>query len=820
MKRPPRPAATRPLGPVRVVLLCAVIVLGVAMPPSAAAAQTSTVRIGMIFDGPWDRNSELRHTFESEIRALIRDEFDLRFPDELLIEADFTLPGVARAVDRLLADQAVDVLLTLGPVASTYVGRLAELPKPVIAAFVLNPELQGLPVEPDAEGLRVSGRRNLSYVTFGSDFPAAIMKFRELVPFRELTLLNTQALLDAIPELSENLRQQTAPLNLELRTVGVGASADEALAALQPDAEAVYVTPLLQLAPSEFDRLVAGLTARRLPAFSFLGRSEVQRGLLASIYLDTDFVRLGRRLAITLQRILSGDDAGSIPVEFERAVRLTINVATSRAVGVYPSWSLFTEAELINDMRPGAQPLTLVGAVQEAVAANLDLVTAEQEVLVGQQAVREARAPLLPQLAVTGAARVIDRDRASAGFGGQPQRLVSGSATVSQLLYSEPARANASIQRDVQRTRELARDQIRLDTILEAAVAYLDVLRARTFERIQRENLGLTRSNLELAQARQQIGVARASEVIRWENEIASNRRSVIDANAARNQAEIALNRARHHPLEEPFDPAEAELDDPVLATGAAQLSPYVDNPFAFDLFRDFMSLEAASHSPELGQLDAAIAAQERQVLATRRAFWAPTVTFQGDLTGYQASGTGSPEALAKLISTLPFGFSAPNSVNWTLGLSASLPLFTGGGRRAARDGATEELARLRLERAVTAERIEQRVRSALHQAGASFAGIALAQSAADAAHRNLDLVTDAYTSGAVSILDLLDAQRAARVADEVAATAVYDYLVDLMQVERAMGRFDFFTDPGERQAFLDRLNRFFVNAGYRVRVP
>ena len=224
---------------------------------------------------------------------------------------------------------------------------------------------------------------------------------------------------------------------------------------------------------------------------------------------------------------------------------------------------------------------------------------------------------------------------------------------------------------------------MRLDVAHGAAVGYLDVLRAKTFERIQRENLTLTRSNLELAQSRQRIGVARASEVIRWENQIAINRRTVIQANAARNVAEIALNRLLHRPLEEPFATADVDLHDPTLLASAATADAYVRTPFAFAIFRDFMAADALAQSPELRQLDAAIAAQERAALAARRALWAPTVEAGGDLSAVQTAG-----ALDSASAGLPFEITRPNALNWSVRVSASLPLFAGGARFAERSRA------------------------------------------------------------------------------------------------------------------------------------
>ena len=142
--------------------------------------------------------------------------------------------------------------------------------------------------------------------------------------------------------------------------------------------------------------------------------------------------------------------------------------------------------------------------------------------------------------------------------------------------------------------------------------------------------------------------------------------------------------------------------------------------------------------------------------------------------------------------------------------MSASLPLYEGGARRAARARAIREVDELSLRRRAIAERIEQRVRSAAHLAGASFAGIELAEAATVAARQNLELVTGAYEQGVVPILDLLDAQHAALVAEEETANAVYDHLIDQMAVQRALGRFRFFMNPEEEAAFDARLRAHF----------
>jgi outer membrane protein TolC len=156
----------------------------------------------------------------------------------------------------------------------------------------------------------------------------------------------------------------------------------------------------------------------------------------------------------------------------------------------------------------------------------------------------------------------------------------------------------------------------------------------------------------------------------------------------------------------------------------------------------------------------------------------------------------------------------------WSVAIVASLPLYTGGARTADVVQATEELAALRLDRLNIAQRVEQRVRIALYNISSTFPAIELARDAAAASERNLELVTDSYARGVVSVIDLLDAQNSALIATEFAANAEYDFLLDLMGLQRATSRFDFFESDEGRDAWFERLEAFFEQNADRIRWP
>ncbi|MEJ2084781.1 MAG: TolC family protein, partial [Acidobacteriota bacterium] len=451
--------------------------------------------------------------------------------------------------------------------------------------------------------------------------------------------------------------------------------------------------------------------------------------------------------------------------------------------------------------------ISLQKAVDEAVAVNLDLLARERAVAASAEEVEKARAEYKPSLEASLIGRQIDKDRARASLGSQPERSLIGAASLSQLVFSDAALANIKIQRQIQLGREFEFSGLRLDIALEASVTYLNLLRAKSLVAIQRRNLEITRSNLELAEIRRSIGAANPAEVLRWESQIATDRKAVVDFLAREKVAEIALNRLLDQDLERRFLTEEVDLEDPSLITGQERFTGSIETPARFQLFSDFMVQEGLALSPALDQIDALIVAQERLVQASKRAYWAPTLGFEGGIDEFLArAGEGTDRGLPGAEGLFPFN----NDTSWSLVGSATLPLYSGGRRLAERVQAEIELQSLELRRSAVAQRIDQDIRSSMQLTRASFAGIGLSEQASSAASRNLELVSDAYARGAVSIVDLLDAQRNALNAEQLVTDSLYNFLTDLMRVQRAANRSDFFMTQEQRELWLERLERYF----------
>lgn len=799
-------------------------VLGTTVPSVEVSSATANVtrlpllRIGVILDGPLPRNKQLLTQFESEIRAVLESDRTVQFPADMILKADWSASSVKQAMDQLLDDPRTDVVLALGVLASLEAGRRQQLAKPVFAPFVLNPALQGIPL---VKG--TSGRSNLYYLTSPTDVAASLRLLYDIKPFSRFAVLIPQVVLALIPQPQTRLEQiiRQTGLNLQGSITPVSTTAAPTLQALPPDVEAVLVAPMTQLSEAEFDALIEGLKERKLPSVSTEGRRAVERGLLVTRYRDFDLKRRARRVALSiLSTVVEGSNPSTFRVLLPRQERLTFNMATARSIGISPPWDFLTQADLLHaeENQAVTRTLSLESVVREAMQANLDVQAADRFVAAGQETVNEARSFLLPQVEMIGDARIIDESAAEAGSGSLPENQLTGTLALNQILYDEPTWANLSIQKDIQVGRQATRTITALDVTFEAAVSYLNVLAAKTAARIQRQNLDLTRANLELARVRRDVGEARPAEVVRWESQIANDRRRVIDTFAQTRQTEIALNRVLHRRLETAFRTQEPTLDDPRLLSSFARTFPYVDNPKFFEIFRDYMVQEGLKTAPELYVSDAQIRAQERQLTADKRAFWLPTFALRANVTTVERGGTGSDAPTFDLGGGRILALPQDNNWGWEVGASATLPLFTGFGRTARRNRSRETLAQLQLERQATAERIATRIRTALYQSGASYANINLAREAARAAARNYELVLDGYREGVTSILDLLDAQTESLNANLDAANSVYLYLIDLMQVQRSVGQFDFFRSDDSRQQWFNKLDAFFRERGAEIR--
>ena len=783
-----------------------VVVLGWLCP---SMASTQTV-IGVVEDGPLPRPIVSPSQLENEIRELAGDEFTVTMPPEKRLDGGWTIEGVRSALRRLLEDPDVDIVITTGLISSNEAAKIDKLPKPVIAPIVADVQLQEFPAVRSGNKV-VSGKKNFVYLARVSvsdggkayeqtNMDEAIDLFYDAVRFSHLAVLIDRLTIESIPRLAaEKAREVSERLGVRTTVVPFDGPVPAAIASIPADADAVLVGPLLRLDSRQMEELAQGFVRRGLPSFAILGRTELAHGLLmTSGGREEDAVRYARRFALNVQRIVLGDDPGSIDVRMAEPQRLAINMRTAAAIGFYPRYAVLADAEqLFGDELDLGEPLSVSEAIAEALQANLMLAAASYEPQLAAQDRKFARSQLLPQLGVSTRAVRIDEDRANPLI--QSERSVDAEISGGQVMFSDEVRAGLEIAAFVERAAVYGYETETLETMQSASRGYLAVLRARALERVQRSNLEVTRSNLELARLRQSIGASGRGDVLRWESQLATDRQNLVAAESERRVALTAFNQVLNRPKNMNFVPRDEDVSRSIHVFQDKRFRAFIDNAAVWAIFQEFLVQETLERAPELSQVDQLMNAQERQVLAARRKYYLPEVTLGGTYaTNISRGGAGSDLSLTGL-----------DNESWAIQLSASWPLFSSGALRARLTRERFSLRQLQRQREALAEQLETRTMVALHRASGTYPALEFSQEAADAASENLDLVTDAYRTGTVSVTDLIDAQNAALAAELRAADARYAYLIDVVDVLRATGDFTLLVDPGSAEKWFQRVESY-----------
>ena len=98
----------------------------------------------------------------------------------------------------------------MGVDASSEICRRKKFPKPVIAPFVVDAEMQGLPIK---EG--TSGVQNLCYINSYKNFEKEVRQFKKLTPYKKLSVLVSSLTLQMHPYITDRSKKLAAELKTD-----------------------------------------------------------------------------------------------------------------------------------------------------------------------------------------------------------------------------------------------------------------------------------------------------------------------------------------------------------------------------------------------------------------------------------------------------------------------------------------------------------------------------------------------------------------------------------------------------------------------------
>ena len=759
-----------------------------------AAFAQKEITLGVVIDCPNSNSPQFLASIVKEAEALLNPQFALVLKEENILYSDCSAAIARTNIDNLLADDEIDMILGVDAIGSHLMATGGPYKKPVIAAVIINAQAQKVPMTKKGR----SGVKNLNYLELPISPIRDLEIFQEMIGFEKLTIVIDEAIFTGIPEILAYSESNLKDLGYNYEYIYTENTAEAVLNKIDDSFDGAILYPTDILLDDQFQLLIDGLNTKNLKTFSIFGRVDVDRGVLAGVAPASNVSLLSRRIALNMQRILNGEDAEDLGVKLIYNEELVINMATARKIDFSPSWELLAEAVLINEERDDIdRTISLFSAIADGLVQNLSIELATQDVAISEKDVDIARSSLLPELDAFASYRVVDNNTAEISNGQNPQNKAAGSLQLNQVIYSEQITANKQIQELLYQASEASLDAETLNIILDVSTAYLGLMQTKTAENIQKQNLDVTRKNLELARVSSSLGQTGPSDLYRWQGEIATAKSDLMNATAFRKQRELALNQVLNRPIDEPFLTQEVDITDERFMINNAAILQYVSNPRQFYQFADFMVSRANENSPDLLQVDLNIRAQERAVLLNQRNKYVPTLSL-GGIYNYEFYRGGSG-------TEIPPPFMAPNDWNWNLQVGASLPIFQGGYRTAKVQQSSIELMQINTQRLNTERLIEQKVRKEMENVRASYTNLGLTKEAEEAVVKNFELVQDSYAQGLVTITQLLDAQQAARSALFNSANTIYIFLVDLLNLERPTGQYYMLMTEEQKEEFINQ---------------
>jgi outer membrane protein len=764
-----------------------VLVVCLLIPTVGQVAEESEVVIAVVRDGP-PPGDDVVSMVEAELALHLEAGPMVRFKDDPAFNAGWDPTLIDGALASALQDPEVDLVLVTGSMTTAAAAGLT-LDKPVVSAALQRADLFPLTITDEDR----SPRDNLAFMVLSHRAAREIEVFRSLADFDTLYLLVGEEEMPLVRKAEPKLNdiEETAGLKLEL--VAIPPDAESAIARLPAGAKAAFLTALPQLEPEARRGLIEGLTRRGIATFSALGHPDVEAGALAGLIPDTR-QQVIRRTALNLSRLIRGEDATVLPVLVRTDSKLLMNARTAAdlALPIAPRTRIFASFVHPEVLEDEGQTLAFADALQLAVEQNTILSIQGAVTSISQENIGIAKSNLLPQLGFDVSALGTNADIAFTNAGVSADGTVRGTLALRQMIYDDRAVSDYKSVKKVAESSEYDLETTRLDTLADAGRSYVNLARNKALVEVDRANLQLSEDNLELAILREEVGYSGRDEVFRWQAVVADSRSAVLLSMQDVEVARIALNQILNVDQGLRWTLEEAPIDPDSFSFLDGRLASVFGTPHAWTAVRTGFTTVAQENSPEIRATDELSEAQQIQVGRAKRAWYLPI---------FSAGAKYTDEIVSSNTEIPGFGNDA-----YSFTIDMSYPVFEGG--RKGNEVARSKWALEAIDRnvALAHQLVEQRTRTALRQVESSFPRIAFTNQSAEAASANLVIVQDKYAEGIVNVTDLLSAQNGKFTADRLVVVSIHEFLLDLIELQRALSWFEAEKTAGEKLALAERV--------------
>ena len=455
-----------------------------------------------------------------------------------------------------------------------------------------------------------------------------------------------------------------------------------------------------------------------------------------------------------------------IPKEVTQA-GAAARVVVPRDLNVNPSESVVEPATPAAEPAPsqGPGPERTIFALPDAIAfalrnsPRLRSARAAIERARGQEQV--AFAPFLPQLDLLGQYGVVSDTLAPGIAGNVGFILANGSGTRSyaqtevglQWTLYDFGRTGGRYRQAVARGHIAELQLLRADQTVEfdVAIAYLEVLLARAFHRVEVDAVRRAEATLDDTVARSAGGVALREDVLRAQVQLSESREALVLAREGEFDTLARLNNVMGRNAAWPLEVIDLEVRPPLRG-----------------LLGDLLERSAAER-PEVGLARQAVAAAQEGSQAARGEFL--------------------PQIFVRAAVGRTDGKNVITGWQEGAGLHVEAPLYSGGRHRGELRSAEADVEGALADAQTILDAISLQVNLAYRGAVAASERIDLSRTAVVQAEENLRLIRVRYRNGNATPTDIVDSETALTRSQQRFFSATYTYLAALARLDYAVGQ-------------------------------
>jgi len=754
-----------------------------------------TYNIGILLDNQTEKLNPMLQALQNEIKAVVGEDATINFSDNNVLVNNFDLAKATANYNTLLANNT-DIIIAFGVVNSEVISKLNTFKKPTILFGAVNKDFGYFD-----ENKQTSGVSNFTYFVNSQSFKKDLSALKKLTNFTNVGIAVEEDLVNVLP-FKSLFDKEAKELGITYKFIPYKNSKD-ITNAINSDIDAFYLASGFFLNENDISKISAKLIENKIPSFTSTTIDDVINGLMATNQSGDNIDQFFRRIALSVEASVNGQNLSELSTALEYDDRLTVNFNTAESVGMSIKYSLLASTNLVGDFVNvlSDKKYNLLDVMQTVIGENLNLKASQKNISLSEQDVKTSKSNYYPSLTANASGSYIDPKLAEISGGQNPEFSTAGNITLEQTLFSEAANANISIQKELLKAQQESYNADELDAVFNASNAYFNALILKANLQIQSQNLNLTKKNLQISKQNFEAGQSGKTDVLRFTSEQAQNTQALVESANQLEQAFFALNQLLNNPIDYEIDVDDAELGEGILKNyNYTQLAQVIDDPKLRAPFVKYLVKIAKENAPELKSLDYNLEATKRNIKLNSSGRFLPTLGLQGNYNrNFNQWGKGSTPT-----PTL-------NS-NYNVGVNISVPIFNRTQTNINKQIATIQQDQLNINKQNTELNIEANINNAILDISNQIANIEISKVAESTAKESLELTQVSYSNGAVNIVQLLDAQNNYLTAQQSQISATYNYLLSSMQLERYISYYFLLHTPDENAAFIQAFNTFLLN--------